>query len=268
MLDCTAMNDLCLHFCDTSRPDLPLDTGVLALGRGPTGLAPMAADGPWLLQLCNDRRGIWLTVAEGLRGVHVNGRPVLQLAMLRAGDSVHIGGQELQLVTATPAPLPATAASRDDNGTLRLVLRGVGGPHHGRSLSLERPRRIGSAASTDLRIEGHGIRTDLARIEMADGKPVLRDAATGVRLNGLPVQHAVLKPGDQLWFGLQHRFVLEGSTTLATDIACAQQSQRQQADAPPAPPNDRGWTTRVPWLLVAALLMAAALSALLVFGAR
>lgn len=34
----------------------------------------MAADGPWLLQLCNDRRGIWLTVAEGLRGVHVNGR--------------------------------------------------------------------------------------------------------------------------------------------------------------------------------------------------
>ena len=26
MLDCTAMNDLCLHFCDTSRPDLPLDT--------------------------------------------------------------------------------------------------------------------------------------------------------------------------------------------------------------------------------------------------
>lgn len=41
----------------------------------------------WLLQLCNDRRGIWLTVAILL--VHVNGRPVLQLAMLRAGDSVH-----------------------------------------------------------------------------------------------------------------------------------------------------------------------------------
>ena len=268
MLDCTAMNDLRLHFCDDSRPDLPLDTGVLALGRSQTGLAPMASDGPWLLQLCNDRRGIWLTVAEGLRGVHVNGRPVLQLAMLRAGDSIHVDGQELQLVTPIPAPLPATGGSRDGDGTLRLVLRGVGGPHHGRSLSLEHPRHVGSAAHADLRIEGHGISTDLARIELSDGKPVLRNAAASVRLNGQPVQHALLKPGDQLLFGLQHRFVLEGSTALATDIACAQHSHRQQADAPPAPPSDRGWTTRVPWLLVAALLMAAALSALLVFGAR
>mgnify|MGYP003614950718 CR=1 FL=1 len=268
MLDCTAMNDLCLHFCDTSRPDLPLDTGVLALGRSATGLAPMASDGPWLLQLCNDRRGIWLTVAEGLRGIHVNGRPVLQLAMLRAGDSIHADGQELQLMAAGTASVPASATRRDDNGTLRLVLRGVGGPHHGRSLSLERPRRIGSAANADLRIEGHGISAEHARIEMTDGKPVLRDAAASVRLNGQPVQQALLKPGDQLLFGTQHRFVLEGSTTLATDSPCAQQSQRQQADAPPAPPSDRGWTARVPWLLVAALLMAAALSALLVFGAR
>ena len=146
------------------------------------------------LQLCNDRRGIWLTVAEGLRGIHVNGRPVLQLAMLRAGDSIHADGQELQLMAAGTAPVPASATRRDDNGTLRLVLRGVGGPHHGRSLSLERPRRIGSAANADLRIEGHGISAEHARIEMTDGKPVLRDAAASVRLNGQPVQQALLKP--------------------------------------------------------------------------
>ena len=38
--------------------------------------------------------------------------------------------------------------------------------------------------------------------------------------------------------------------------------------APPPTPPPRHWTQRVPWLLVTALLLAAALGALLVFGAR
>jgi hypothetical protein len=33
-------------------------------------------------------------------------------------------------------------------------------------------------------------------------------------------------------------------------------------------PPHRGWAQRVPWLLVSALLLAAALSALLLFGAH
>ena len=268
MLDCTAMNDLCLHFCDNTRADLPLDTGVLALGHSQAGLSPMAADGPWLLQLCNDRRGLWLHVAEGLRGVHVNGRPVLQLALLRAGDSIHVEGQELLLRASNDAAQPANDASRDAAGNLRLVLRGVGGPHHGRSLSLERPRRIGSAANADLRIEGHGISAEHALVEMAGSTPVLRNAAASVRLNGRPVQQAQLQPGDQLFFGVQHRFVVEGSNVLAADAACPQQSADLHADAPPTPPASRRWSARVPWVLVAAVLLAAALSGLLVSGAR
>lgn len=265
MLDCATMNDLRLHFCNDSR-ELMLEPGILALGQGPHGLASQPVDGAWLLQLCNDRRGLWLTVAEGVRGVHVNGRPVSQVALLRAGDSIHVDGQEVQLLASNERPPPAPG--RDATGNVRLVLRGIGGPHHGRSLSLEKPRRIGSAAQADLRLEGHGIATEHALIEMAGGKPVLRQTTAPVRLNGQPVQQAVLQPGDQLLFGTQHRFVVEGSTTLASDLQCAQQVQRQQAaDAPPLPPS-RGWAARVPWLLVAALLLAGALSALLMFGAR
>jgi hypothetical protein len=258
------MNALHVRFCDDSR-DLPLDTGMLALGRGPTGLAPTGPDAPWLLQLCNDRRGLWLHVADTVQSVHVNGRPVLQLALLRAGDSIHVDGQELQLLAATTDT--PQAATRDACGNVRLVLRGIGGTHHGRSLSLEKPRRIGSAPQADLHIEGHGIAAEHALIEMAGGKPVLRQTHAAVRINGQSVQQAVLQPGDQLLFGTQHRFVLEGSTTLAADIQCVQQAQRQQADAPPQPPS-QGWVSRVPWLLVAAVLLAAALAALLMFGAR
>ena len=58
------MNELRLRFGDGDQPDLVLGSGVHALGRLPTGLGPVDAEQPWLLQLCNDRRGIWLTVAD------------------------------------------------------------------------------------------------------------------------------------------------------------------------------------------------------------
>ncbi|MFN7136039.1 MAG: FHA domain-containing protein [Thermomonas sp.] len=258
------MTALRLRFCDDSRPDLPLDTGVHALARQGAGLAPVASDGPWLLQLCHDRRGIWMTVAPGTRGIHVNGRPVQQLAMLRAGDSIHIDGQELLLVgTREEQPLPASPA-RPGEGSLRLVLRGIGGDHHGRSLSLEKPRRIGSSARADLRIDGHGITPEHAVLELVDGQPLLHQTAAEVLVNGSAVRQAVLQAGDQLVFGGRHRFVLEGPPPSAAAVASLR--SLPTADAPPAPlPH---WSRRVPWLLVVALLLAAGLWALLVFGAR
>ncbi len=268
MLDCTAMNDLSLRFCDESRPELPLDTGVHALGRRPDGLGLVPADAPWLLQLCNDRRGIWMTVAEGLRGVHVNGRPVLQVALLRAGDRIHVEGSELLLTASGERPALPAASARDPAGSLRLVLRGVGGPHHGRSMSLEVPRRIGSATNADLHIEGQGIAAEHALIEVANGQAVLRHANADVLVNGLPQRQGVLHGGDQLTFGVQHRFVLEGPPASLALPPCPRTGpQHAYADAPPTPPH-RGWAQRVPWLLVSALLLAAALSALLLFGAR
>lgn len=259
------MNDLRLRFCDGSQPDLPLDTGVHALGRTPTGLGPVADPAPSLLRVCNDRRGIWLSVTEGMRGVHVNGRPVQQVAMLRAGDSIHVDGSELLLYAMPDGTTPPPPASmRDPAGNLRLALRGVGGPHHGRSLSLDRPRRIGSAADADLRIDGAGIAAVHAVIDAVNGQAMLRDAAADVLVNGRAVRGAVLRSGDQILFAVPHRFVLEGPPV--SYAAPPAQAQRD-ADAPPPPPH-RGWVQRVPWLLVTAVLLAAALSALLVFGAR
>lgn len=267
MLDSAAMNDLHLRFCDGSQPDLSLAPGVHALGRTPAGLGPVDADSPALLQICNDRRGIWMTVNEGMRSVHVNGRPVQQVAMLRAGDSIHADGNELLLYSADydrTLP-PQTPPARDAAGNLRMVLRGIGGPYHGRCISLDHPRRVGSAAGADLRIDGAGIAAEHALLEAANGHAVLRHAAADVRVNGRPVRQAVLHSGDQIAFDLQHRFVLEGPPPSAS--GAARTAVSGEADAPPLPPRRR-WTQDTPWLLLAALLLAAALTALLVFGAR
>lgn len=267
MLDSAAMNDLHLRFCDGSQPDLPLEPGVHALGRTSGGLGAVDADAPALLQLCNDRRGIWLTVNEGMRGVHVNGRPVQQVAMLRAGDSIHADGSELLLYADDDGRTlpPSTPPVRDPAGNLRMVLRGVGGPYHGRSISLDRPRRVGSAAAADLRLEGAGIAAEHALLEAGNGQALLRHAAADVLVNGRPVRQAVLHSGDQIAFGVQHRFVLEGPPPPVP--GAARMAPPGEADAPPAPPRRR-WSQGVPWLLLAALLLAAALTALLVFGAR
>ncbi|MCR6496075.1 FHA domain-containing protein [Thermomonas sp. S9] len=143
------------------------------------------------------------------------------------------------------------------------MLRGIGGDHHGRSLSLEKPRRIGSSARADLRIDDHGIAPEHAVLELVDGQPLLHQTAAEVLVNGTPARQAVLQAGDQLVFGGRHRFVLEGPppSAVATDPL-----PEPPAEAPPAPL--RHWSQRVPWLLVVALLLAAGMWALLVFGAR
>ena len=266
------MNELRLRFSDGDQPDLVLGAGVHALGRRPDGLGPVDAEQAWLLQLCNDRRGIWLTVADDLRGVHVNGRPVQHVAMLRAGDSIHVDGNELLLTAANDGRAMAQAtgtAPRDPVGNLRLALRGIGGAHHGRSISLEQPRRIGRAFDADIRIEGPGIAERHALVEAVNGQAILRDTEADVLVNGQRVRQAVLQAGDQIAFDVQHRFVLEGPPPVAgpSPDAHLRAAFADDADDAPLPPR-KSWLQRMPWLLVAAILLAAGLSGLLLFGAR
>ncbi len=267
------MNELRLRFCDGEQPDLVLGAGLHALGRLPTGLGPVDAEQPWLLQLCNDRRGIWLTVADDLRGVHVNGRPVQHVAMLRAGDSIHVDGGEL-LLTAANDPsktLPAANATHDTSLTgQRLILRGVGGLHHGRSISLEKPCRIGSGSDADIRIEGQGIAKHHAVIEAVDGQAALRDAQADVMVNGHRTRQAVLQAGDQIAFDVQQRFVLEGTPLHKEASNAAMHTHPDYDDETEEYTRNsrRRGLGRMPWLLLAAILLAAALSGLLLFGAR
>ena len=269
MLDCRAMNELRLRFCDGDQADLVIAGGVHPLGRLPTGLGPVGGDEPWLLRICNDRRGIWMTVDEGLQGVHVNGRPIQQVALLRAGDSIHVDGSELVLLgSKVDTTVPVRDCQKDSVADLRLSLRGVGGSYHGRSLSLGSPRRVGSAQGADICIEGHGIVAEHAMIEACNGQPVLRKAATDVLVNGHRVREAVLRNGDQVAFDIQHRFIVECPPAPAPGQLPVMHSRfADDADLPPPAMRNR-WSQRIPWLMVAALLMASALFALFAYGAR
>ena len=120
----------------------------------------------------------------------------------------------------------------------------------------------------DLRIDGPGIAPQHALIEAVNGQAVLRDAAADVQVNGQRVRHALLQAGDQVAFDVQHRFVLEGPPpAAAVPPPRVRDDNGDIVDDAPAS-GRRHWSLRVPWLLLAAILLASALSGLLLFGER
>ncbi|HEY0502264.1 MAG TPA: FHA domain-containing protein [Lysobacter sp.] len=265
------MNALRLRFQNREHADLVLNPGVHAIGYDRGGALGLVAADAAIGQFCVDRRGVWLQVREGAQGLHVNGRPVRRMAMLRVGDAIFVDGTELLLLGGDPLPAPADYGFSGGIDT-RMLLRGVGGPHHGRSFTLDRPRTVGRAGESDIRIHDPSFADRHARLEAHADGVVLRDMGSveGTLVNGRPVRHALLQPGDQVVFGSQHRFVVEapvqrGGAGEAPSPAPTRVPVVETPRTMSAPPRA---SRRMPWLLLAALLLAAALSLLLLYGAR
>lgn len=276
MIDSRGVNALRLRFPNRQQPDLVLGPGVHAIGRDIVD-RPVIVDDPAdaFAQFCVDRRGLWLRVREGVRGLHVNGRPVRRMAMLRAGDAVFVDGHEWLLLGDTPpsAPVETNPRPADTQGDPRIVLRGVGGPHHGRCITLDQPRVVGRLPDCDVRIDDAAFADRHARIDPHPEGAVLRDLGSheGSLVNGWPVHHGLLRPGDQVVFD-SHRFVIEAPRTGAPPAPVQEPVPRlvEQGSSPPESDERRlpSSARRVPWLLLAALFLATSLSLLLLYGAR
>lgn len=274
MLDCGRMTAPKLRFPTPDEPDLLLDIGVhgVAPRDGGQALAPVEDGVEPSVRFCVDRRGVWLTVGDGVQGVHVNGRPIRRMAMLRTGDAIYVDGQELRLVSSVPlAARAAEAAGEDAFGAgdvdLRIVLRGVGGRHHGRSFTLDQPRLVGRHPDADIRIDDPGFPDRLARLERAGHGVRLVDLGAGdySSVNGEPVRDALLQAGDQLVFDAHHRFVVEAPARSARDTVF-----ESDDEALPGSPTESARPRAglpLPWLLLAAVMIAGLLSVLLLYGA-
>ena len=154
-----------------------------------------------------------------------------------------------------------------------MVLRGVGGQHHGRCFSLDLPLRVGRAADCDIRIVAPALAEHHALIEPHNEGAALRDlgSGTGTVVNGHPIRDALLRPGDQVVFDAQHRFVVESPKCATAAPEMPSDDDGHDAVAPARPRSALARPSsirRMPWLLLAALMLSAALSLLLMYGAR
>jgi pSer/pThr/pTyr-binding forkhead associated (FHA) protein len=242
-----------------------------------------------------DRRGLWLRVPAGAPGVHLNARPVRHLAQLRAGDLVCLDKLRL-VVKADEAPAierdipdtqPPAAGDAQRVAASRVVLRGLSGTHFGRTYTLTEPRLLGRAGSADIRLDDVAVAERHAVVELHADRVVLRAMGNDTSfVNGVPVRDAVLSPGDQIAID-QHRFVLEAPglpvrghqgprssvPTTHTQTMKAVRVPIANDPAPAAPsPEEPKPGRRDPgalwWLIAAATVLAAALTALLVYSPR
>lgn len=269
------VRDLQVHFTHRQQPDHPLQPGVHRIVRHASGSVRIVDDaqGALLLaQFCLDQRGLWLQVANGIRGIHVNGRPVRRMALLRAGDALYADGVEM-LLRSAPSSAPANDIQDDDAGLSEvcLLLRGLGGRHHGRSFTLDRSRLVGSDPAADIVIDDPAFAAQHARLERHGDRVLIRDLGSeeGSWINGVQVRDGWLQAGDQVVFDARHRFVVE-----VPKIQHDATWHLPESDPQPLPRVSEAPTrapvkvARWPWLLLSAVLLAAALSALLWFGAR
>ena len=262
------MSELQLHFSNRQQADHPLSPGVHRVVRQANGALGIgdAVAGVLVAQFCQDQRGLWLQVPGGARGIHVNGRPVQRMALLRGGDAVYVDSVEL-LVRAPLRPRPSPLDPGEHATDPRVVLRGVGGQHHGRSFTLGPPRLVGTSREADIRIDDPAFPARHALLERHGGVVLLRGlGAEQTLVNGVPVRDAVLGPGDQVVFDGQHRFVVEFPSLPSAEPQPVP-AETAGAEAAPAPGRSSS-VARLPWLLLAALLLGLVLSALLWFGAR
>lgn len=252
------------------------------------GLAPHHAS------FQQDRRGLWLRVPAGAHGVHLNARPVRRLAQLRPGDLVCLdklrlvvrADDEPEIDRRIPTSPPGAMNEAQRVSAARVVLRGLSGQHFGRTYTLTEPRLIGRGGSADIRLDDAAVSERHAVVELHGDRVVLRAMGNDVsQVNGVPVRDAVLAPGDQVSID-QHRFVLEApglpargqaggqrsvasphtQTMKAVRVPVANDPAPAQAEA--APPTAKRDPVALWWLIAAATVLAAAMTALLVYAPR
>ena len=285
-----------LTFPNGEHASVAFDQGELSIGsRAGQGVSlPGKSLAPVHASLVWDRRGLWLRVPEGIPGVHLNARPVRRIAMMRIGDQVCL--EQVQLVLAEndpdiidriipPSP-PAPLNEGQRVSASRVAIRGISGNLCGRSFTLTEPKAVGRASACDIRIDDAALAERECQFELHGDRVVLRSLSRGefTTVNGVPVVDAVLAPGDQVVID-QHRFIVEApglpprgqdrlrgqvqqqhtQTMKAVRVPQSGPSgeQRESLESPPPQPVDPGalW-----WLIAAAAVLAAAMTALLVYS--
>jgi len=265
------MDAVSLHFPDPGTKPLRLRPGTHAIADGNGRLDVLTPPAEAALTLQVDGRGIWMHIcAQSHTCVHVNGRRVYQIALLRPGDVVHVDTLELRLRAEPQLQLQlqlpeseseSDAAPRDPC----WVLRGLGGQYHGRCLTLDRPRWIGRSAKADIHLDDPACGERHLHLERVNDQVLLRDlgSAKGSLVNGQPVRDALLQAGDQLVVGSDQRFLLEAPHQHATVRAQPDSRTPPPQHLPPAPRAHVSWSL---WLLFAAAMLAGVMSILLLFG--
>ncbi len=244
-----------LGFASGEPADVLLDRAVVTLGSAPDNDVQLhqsdVADHHLELQLTP---ALWLLrVCPGAERVHVNARPVRELAVLHCGDRIAVAGTAFTLLPADREPRAPVRPQADAGAATSCSgLRGIAGPLSGRFLVLHG----GFQLDPDLLPDMDGC-LRLFPVGNQANFELVGDDAPLPAVNGLVTRRGVLAVGDQLIWG-RHRFVLEPGLVMPPKLAPAPPPAARVAEADQESP----WHGMA-WLLVVAVVLAAIIAGLL-----
>ncbi|WP_430390205.1 FHA domain-containing protein [Dyella sp. 20L07] len=242
-----------IEFPNSAREDFHWDAPALRIGSAPDNDLILASHqaGAHHLRILLDRRGWVLQVLPQGGRVYVNARPVREKALLRPGDILSVGDCRMLLRTdEEPAHnLPVTVPAE---GRCTVALRAVAGPLSGRVLSLQDKLELGPRGRIPLELS-QGEMASLA-IFWRDGQLLLeagqQSARYPLRVNGVAVTQAALRPGDQIGLGM-HRFVVD-----APGLEPEPEIAQPEPPSEHLPEEDAGPRGEVWWLIATAAVLA------------
>lgn len=193
-----------LAFGDGLEQEISLQAGRLSAGTADDADVRLEGD----LLACHaefvlDQRGLVLE-AHGSK-VHVNDRPIEQVAILRPGDTIHIGTEKLVIrrdkIRASEAIESPRARTPDMPS--RIGLRSLAGRNRGAFLGIDKRLRITLDETEAGETDGNAL-----AISSSERGLWLTTEVEGVEINGHPRKRVRLRSGDQIVAG-NHRFVVE-----------------------------------------------------------
>lgn len=277
-----------LVFPNGEHADAVIDGSMLSVGRagGNTLTLEDASVAPWHARISADCRGLVLDVLDAQARTHVNARPVVEVALLRAGDQVSLGTVTMRIQadvekTDVADMLADIGPERDfvaAPGT--VVLRGLSGAHFGQSIALSGRLHIGTAAGCEVRLEDTVADACHAVVELAGEVVRVRMLIGNCQVNGVTCTQSLLFGGDQLVLANSQRFLLEAPGLPSReqlqrsldDRALAQQSsttvmaERGDNAGAAEPGGAAAERSSVWWLIGIAALISTTLAALLWIG--
>src|SRR5690242_13541853 len=200
-----------IEFPNSAREDFRWAQVALRIGSAPDNdLVVSAQQGAaHHLRILQDRRGWVLEVLSGAGRVYVNARPVREKALLRPGDILSVGDCRM-LLRADEEPAHSLPVTVPAEGRCTVALRAVAGPLSGRVLPLQDKLELGPHGGIPLELP-QGETASLA-LFWREGQLMLEAGQQSerypLRVNGVPVVQAALRPGDQVGLGM-HRFVVD-----------------------------------------------------------
>lgn len=244
-------------FVDGSCADVLMGGSSLNIGSdaGCDVVLPAADAAAWHAIIHHDRRGLVLEVKPTAARVYVNARPVRELALLRVGDVLSIGG--CKLILRQPLEDASQHRRHGDVPVLPaslVALRVVAGPGAGKRLAIDDELVLdalllpGCVGHVRLRRGAGAVSFDV--LGPLDDQPP--------RFNGNAVESGELHVGDQLAWR-NYRFVVE-----APGVALAEDHVRFLPREEALPEQTAGPSNEVWWLIATASVLAFCIALLLI----